>query len=365
LKNRIIIFGPPILDSEKLAGSSKGGYTRKMYLYLNKFKSEEFKIIPCFHTIRGQKKHFLFVFRPFVDVITYLKSVYTHKPQAVHILAQYRTAIIREWLIIRLSRFLGIAVVYEIKAGVFIEWYQDSNVFFKKMARYCILNSDAILGQGIPYVEFIKTTFNRDVLYFPNFVSTDELPAKINAKFGSNCLKILFVGYTIKEKGVYELIEASILSAELVPVELTIIGKETNEFKKWFDSKELPQNLKITISGVKSHEEVLEAYSQNDIFCYPSYYSGEGHSNSINEAMMFGLIIITSRAGFLGTVLDNESCFFLDRVSPEEIASKIIKIHKNKDKALIKSANAHKRLVDNFTSEIAFGKLVNVYRQIT
>ena len=365
MKRKILLFGPKLSSADRAYGGGTGGFTRNMSAYLNYFKSDAFEIEPSFHTIRGGSNLDFFVIRFFRDAFTFFKDISTQKPKGVHILAQYRTAIPREFMVVFISKLFSVPVLYEVKAGSFMSWFERTNVIFKSMMKYVLRNSHVVLSEGIPYLNYLKENFGVDAHYFPNYVPSDEVPKEVSQKLSERKIRVLFVGYAYKAKGVYELVEGCNLAAQNIPIELTLIGKESDEFKIWLDAQALEANLTINRLGVKPHHEVLEWFDKIDVYCYPTSHKGEGHNNSINEAMMMGVIIITTKQGFLGTVLSNDRAYFLDKISPEDIASTFEKIDKNRELSKNKAKASRDYLIDNFTSEVAYKKLNNHYKVLT
>lgn len=367
LKKKIMLYGPYV--SEKIIpgayGGGFGGYTRNMKAYLSHFKSDYFEMYPSFHTIRGQIKLDFFIIRFLIDTFKFTKDILFKKTDAVHIIAQYRSSTSRDFFVCFLSNVLNKPIIYEIKAGVFIEWYESTNTINKSMMKYIIKKANLILVEGKPYIKYIKSKFNKTSYYFPNYVPSAEIPKQVNIKLLNTHIDILFVGYCYKDKGIFELVEGCNLAAQNnVQINLSIIGHEHESFSKWMNTLTISKNLTIKRLGKKPHKEVINYFDKNDIYCYPTSHKSEGHNNTINEAMMMGLIIITTKKGFLGTVLDNSSAFFLKKINENEIAENIIYINKNRELAREKAEKAHGFLKSNYSSEIAYRKLEKYYRNL-
>jgi glycosyltransferase involved in cell wall biosynthesis len=367
-KQKVLLYGPGHLKKAKKGayGGGMGGYHRKMGLYLNFFRSDNFEMVPCYHSIKGQYRIGFFVVRFLIDIYAFLRDAWIVRPQVVHVLAQYRRAMPREFALVWLARLFGIKVVYELKAGVFVDWYKTTNSIFRGMAKYCVQKSDAVLGQGMPYVDFVKSELNQQNTFFhPNFVARPEIPEQVREKLNTETLKLLFVGFAYRDKGVFEMIEGCKIASDAVPIELTMIGMEHVEFQEWMDAFDTGDRLKVHRLGRMPHDEVLKAYDRHDIYLYPTRHGGEGHNNSINEAMMNAMVIITTRQGFLGTVLNPDIAYFLDEISPPAIAGQLIDIHTNRESAKKKSQNVRTHLLEHYTSEIAFERLETIYRKLT
>ncbi len=365
MKQKILLFGPRINNKKGSYGGGTGGFTRNMSAYLNFFEGDNFEIVPSFHTIRGASRLDFFVIRFFRDAFSFWRDIISVKPKGVHILAQYRMAIPREFMVVLMSKTFGKPVLYEIKAGAFMNWYKSTNTIFRKMMDFVLSNSKVVLSEGIPYLSFLKEEFNIEAHYFPNYVPSNEVPEKVPAKLSEESIKLLFVGYAYKDKGVFELIEGCNLASKNTLIELTLIGKESEPFTEWLNGLDLNENFKINRLGVKPHDFVLDYFNKVDVYCYPTRHGGEGHNNSINEAMMMGLVIITTRQGFLGTVLSDERAYFLNEISPSEISKTIEKIHEDREGSKKKATNSRKHLIENFTSNIAYEKLNNHYKVLT
>ncbi len=361
---RVLLFGPIVAHSDGAYGGGTGGYTRKMLLYLDWFKDQDFKIIPCYHSIRGQSKKKFLGLRLLKDLWTFLINLWKIKPRIIHILAQYRTAIYREFLVIFISRICRIPVVYEIKAGVFLTWFSTTGVLNKHLCLFCLKHSKIILCQGKSYVDFLTVNYPGKVYYHPNFVPLEEIPHTVNSKLEYPEIRILFVGYQFKEKGVFQLVEACLVVAKELQIELTFIGKEHPEFKSWLDSVKVPSSLKINRMGIIPHDKLHDYYQRNDIYCYPTTHSGEGHNNTINEAMMMGMVIVTTHQGFLPDILDPDSAYFLDDTSPISIAGCLVEISNERQIARKKAFKARQLLLANYTSQVAFDKLKTYYKRL-
>lgn len=367
MKKKILLYGPYVSTKtiKGAYGGGVGGYTRNMKAYLEHFTSDNFTIVPSFHTIRGQLKLDNFAVRMFVDMYRFVKSMLLEKPDAVHMVSQYRTATPREFFVFFVTKLFGKPFVFEIKAGVFTKWYKSTNGINQKMIQIIVKGSNLVLVEGKPYLDFVQKEFGTKSYYFPNFVPSKEIPVKVNKKLQQKIINILFVGYCYEGKGIFELIEGcNIACNNGVQINLSIIGQEHESFTNWVENLVFSEKLSLKRLGRQPHEEVLKRFSENDVYCYPTSHAGEGHNNTINEAMMMGLIIVTTKHGFLGSVLSENSAYFLNKVAAEEVSNTIILIDENRNIATEKANQAHQLLKRNYASEIAFAKLETHYTNL-
>ena len=368
MQHKILLVGPKInVSNKRVYGGGVGGYTRNMRVYLKYFRFNDFEITPCFHSVRGEiSLGFLNCpIRLFYDLSKLLYCYTKHNINGVHIMAQYRGAIVREVFVVMISNILGKPVLYEIKAGSFESTYNSGNGIYKFFIKYILKNSKIILVEGKPYINFLKNKFNKDSTYFPNVIPTDEIPSIIPSKLDTATAKILFIGFAYEGKGVFELYDAC---EELLlkghKIKLTIVGEIHEDFKRYIVNKYSGEFLNI--KGKLNHMKVLEQFQVNDIYCYPSKHPGEGHNNTINEALMSQMVICSSMNGFIGTFLDEDNSFPLNKVDVKEIVKRLNEIILNKDVAIDKSIKGRDLILSEFNTnniksilEKEYNKLLN------
>ena len=358
-----LLVGPKLNVSNAFYGSGKGGYTRNMEMYIKVFRSENFMLIPFFATVRKKNeiKLFSFPMRFFRDMVGFTCKLIMKRPQVVHILGQYRGSILRAvgWVV--LGKVFKKKIVYEIKAGQFISSIPKGGVK-RKFYEFILNNCDHLLVEGKVYKSYLAEKWNLESTYFPNVVADDEINVFKRDKKLKSPLRVLFVGFAYEGKGIISGLEA--LRKIEFPVHFSIIGGESDEFIDTLEHISFPSNITIDRMGIKSHSEVLEAMTNHDIYLYPSKHLGEGHNNTINEALMSEMIIISSKAGLLEEVL-NGVAFLLDEVTPSEIKYTLEFIHENQMEAMKKAELGKQKLVAEFTSGKLINTLERVYHVIT
>ena len=209
MKKKIILYGPPVgLNLKKAYGGGSGGYTRNMQVYLDEFVYDDIQIIPLFHSIDGQFNLSIFTlpFRLLYDFCTIFYNLLKIKPDGIHCLAQYRRAFPREFMLVFLAFIFRIPVLYEVKAGAFMDAYESGGKLYKRGIDFIIKHSKIILVEGKVYIHYIQEKFNKNSYYFPNIVKDSEVKNNINEKLQKDSISILFVGYCYRGKGVFELV---------------------------------------------------------------------------------------------------------------------------------------------------------------
>lgn len=362
----ILLYGPPF--GARASGTVRsGGYTRNMETYLSTFDTPDFTMTPVFHTVRGEKSGLvgLFPVRLIIDIWRIGAALAKGRPDAVHVLAIYNNALPREFFLSLMCALFRVPFIYDIKAGSFITLYRGRGPIYRWAMRSILRHSAAVLIEGETYRSFIKDEFSIDPYYFPNFIPDTDMDVQVPERLEGNGLKVVFAGYCYAGKGVFELVEGcDRLARRGIPVRLTFAGEESPDFRSYLDGRTLPEGLHIDRPGVLTKEGVRDAMVENDIFCFPSRHSGEGHSNAINEAMACGMVIVSTRVGFLETVVSADAGYFLDAGTPEEIERVLNLIVTDRQEARRRARHARERVGREFTSSRAISRLSEVYDRV-
>lgn len=117
----MLIVGPKCIADTGAYGGGMGGYTRNMSVYLSTLGGKDLELSPFYHSVRNRHRS-LFNSRPIrmmSDTLRFFAICVSHRPDAVHILAQYRSAIAREFVQVLICQMLRIPIGYDVKAGAF------------------------------------------------------------------------------------------------------------------------------------------------------------------------------------------------------------------------------------------------------
>lgn len=365
---RVLVFGPPFSQSlDRGSGGGIGGYTRNMEVYLHHLGSETVQLTPLFHTVRGQFTGFkaLFPVRLAIELWRAIFAIIRHRPHVVHCLARYREAIPREYLLATLCWMFRVPLVYDVKAGAFIDAYNHNGRTYRFLVDRVVARSAALLVEGQAYLPFIREKFGLEATYFPNFVPDAEVPECVPERLTGQLLRVLFVGFCHPDKGVYEVVNGCRKLAEQgIAIRLTMIGSEAPEFTTFFES--LPPLAGFTCArlGRQDHAHVRASMLLHDVFCFPSQHAGEGHSNAITEAMMSGMVIASSRVGFLEAVIEDRGGYFFENHSVDSVAATLLEIRTNPQQARERAQFAHEKVREYFTASVARARIGQVYHSV-
>ena len=109
---------------------------------------------------------YYFVITPFLLINALLK--YPKAP--VHIVGFYENQLLYEYMMYMISKFFCRKTVYELRNGTMAKTYHQHSWLYRKAMRKMIENSEAVLCQGLEFVDFIQKDWKANTIYYPNYI---------------------------------------------------------------------------------------------------------------------------------------------------------------------------------------------------
>ncbi|WP_434654706.1 glycogen synthase [Thermoanaerobacterium thermosaccharolyticum] len=182
-------------------------------------------------------------------------------------------------------------------------------------------------------------------------------------KYGIDGRYILFVGRISRQKGIIHLIDAVKYLPQDVKVVLCASSPDTEEIKIEMKEKvKLYPNI-IWIDKMVTKEEIIELYSNAEVFVCPSIYEPFGIINL--EAMACNTPVVASATGGIKeVVVDGETGFLVEPGNPEDLAEHIKKLLDDRELAATFGANGRKRVEEMFSWESIAKKTYDMYEDV-
>jgi len=184
-----------------------------------------------------------------------------------------------------------------------------------------IVLSESLKGNLSPFIHdtriFVLYNFVEDYLFLEKEGLNEALEKKP---------KIIFLSNLMKEKGIFDLLEAlKVLEEQNIDYEAKIAGnidiKHKDKIEEYFAKLK-----KAKYCGVVSGKEKKGLLTWGNIFVLPTYYEMEGQPISILEAMATrNIILTTEHAGIPDIFEEGINGFYVEKKNPLSIVSKIIK----------------------------------------
>lgn len=174
--------------------------------------------------------------------------------------------------------------------------------------------------------------------------------------------RVLFLSRLVREKGIYELIEAfRILLPDYPQLQLVIAGNGPEQGRLHTCIQQAGLADRVEFTGYVRGIEKVRVLKQAGLFVFPTYY-GEGCPVSLLEAMAAGLPVITTRAGGISHIVrDQENGLLLDEVTPETVAMAMRRLLDNRElREAMRSANTREAW-EKYSAPVVTRQFENLY----
>ena len=172
------------------------------------------------------------------------------------------------------------------------------------------------------------------------------LPSNIKNK------SFLFIGRLLKEKGIYEYIQAAKIVKQRYPdTKFVVLGSIDESNLGALSQDELSMLIADGIIDYPGQvDNVVDWIADSDVFVLPSYR--EGVPRSTQEAMAIGRAVITTDVpGCRETVVDGVNGFLVEKWNPEALAEKMIYFIENPEQIAIMGQESYKIAQEKFDAQ--------------
>lgn len=174
---------------------------------------------------------------------------------------------------------------------------------------------------------------------------------------------ILFVGRLIREKGVFDLLDAISLLRKKSPCRLLVVGDGPGAGAVKEKVVHLGLADCVTMTGYLKGKELSAAYRKSDILVLPTYWI-EGFPTVIAEAMSYGLPIVTTRTrGAADHLQEMVNALFVQPRASTALANVILTLLDDPDlRARMGRANREK--IKDFSPDVVAKHYLNALKKI-
>ena len=240
--------------------------------------------------------------------------------------------------------------------GTYNRWLEKKS--FKKALHIITLNEDLkekIIKYGISEEKISIISNGVDTKYFKfkelQSISNDEP------------IKLLYAGRLAVRKNVLMILKSLKFFSNL-DFTLDIVGKgeQENKLKRFVEKNDMGDMVKFL--GYKSGIDLLNSYSNSDVYVLPSFY--EGLPFTVLEAMAVGrACVIGNFSNADKLVVNNSNGFVVPVNGVESFVSVFKEVIKNKEKLKEFGENSHKKIIQEYSIEKTFEKVLNLFNKYT
>ena len=183
-------------------------------------------------------------------------------------------------------------------------------------------------------------------------------------RYGVRKPYVLFLGRLSRQKGIFDLVEAS--SRFPSEVKLVLVTGKADEGGIEEDlAREVERRKNIVwVNRMLGEEEVVAFYSSADVFVSPSTYEPFGIMNL--EAMACGTPLVSTRVGGIkDVVVHGETGLLVNPGRPSEIVDSVNRILSDRKLAENLGKRGRRRVEEEFSWEKVAEKTCTLYRSLT
>jgi glycosyltransferase involved in cell wall biosynthesis len=232
----------------------------------------------------------------------YIAALRSRRPDAVILFVAAGMSVADKGAMSWYARLHGVPVLMFPRGGPVLEACRRS--WMIRVAVRCAFGgARTILCQGEAWRRFAMETLGRapnDAPLVPNWTAGPELLALGRGRTArSGALRVLFVGWLDRTKGVAELLDAWRQLAPAATLRFAGEGDMSTAARRFVAENGLA--ARVEFLGWLDPGRLLEEYEAADIFVLPSW--SEGLPNAMIEAMASGLPVIVTTVGNIPAVL--------------------------------------------------------------
>lgn len=372
--NRIVLIGalPPPVAGQSIA-------FKLFYDYLQK-KNIAHLLIDIGGESAGRKdggftfNRFFSFIRPFTKSLCLL-NLFKKDICYLHI-AQSKMGFFRDLVFVLIAWLGRNKIVVHLHGGNYNNFYYQQNHFLRFLIRWVLNRSDKIivLSENLRNMFAFSESLNSKLYVVENGINTPAGYPPVNKKLELQTapINILYLSNMIESKGYLDLLYAGqeIKKKGLLNFKIIFCGKfylssnskyssedeAVKDFYSLVDSLSLRNHViwKKQVVGDEKWQEIKNSH----FFVLPTYYNNEGQPLSVIEAISQGCCVLATNYRAIPDLINQgKAGVFVDKKSPEDIASKVIDLLNNKDTFAEISREAVKHYEKNYTADRHLQKL--------
>ena len=264
------------------------------------------------------------------------------------------------FLFVRIGKLLGYKTTIYVKGGFTEEKFECFSKYLKNSYSKGLKKTDFAFYEGEEGANISKKVAPKtESVWIPNYVEDGFAPVT-NPNKPKGRFNLLYFGRIHEAKNVTLIVDVfNSLCEKYNNISLTIVGSGGSEYEKSVALKIDNSIYKKRICRIErtEHEKLKDILASHHFFIFPSVESQEGHSNSLNEAMSYGLVPVVSDNNFLPSIVGNDR-LVIHEMSAEAYASVIMDVIESGDYDKL-SHEIYNRIQQHFTQGVVEKKNKN------
>ena len=304
-------------------------------------------------------KLYIRFFNALKRLVKFIYLIISKKPDTVLIFSANGPSIYEKGTMVIFASLLIKNVILAPRGGPLdneIEHSYPLRMFIK-----CIFSqSKYIICQGEYWREIFSTFLPEKkiekLIVIPNWIDENQYNLNEEVTFENDGVNILFMGWIIEEKGIFDIFTAITLMNEITrKVNFYFLGDGSarKELIKLVDSGKYKFNF--FFPGWVYGKEKLRYLLNTDIFVLPSHF--EGLPNSLMEAMVCNIACIATNVGSVSDLIINgETGLLIEKKDCTKLALGLTSLIENKELRTTISKTGRDRILTNYSITSAINK---------
>ncbi len=349
-KRRVLVVGPGV--------DSKGGITAVIHNYGRSSFWAEFG---CTHfsSTRDGSRIFKLIYAIYRFGV-FLWTILSSRPTAISLHTSHGSSFYRKCGYLLAARMFFIPVVLHIHPAGFIDFYNGASPLCQRFVRLAARLSDRIVFLSIAQLEAFRPVYPQAKMA----VISNPVDISAFSEWRSDWRhmphQILYLGWIIREKGVYDLAAAIPRVVEEFPDASFVFGgtKELAKFRSLLAEQQLSAHAQVV--GWVEGDERLRLLRTSRVLVLPSY--SEGVPNVILEAMAARVPIVATPVGGVPSVVeDGITGVFVQPGDVAGISAAICRLLRDKEECEHLAENAYSEVSKKYDIEIIAEQLRQLY----
>lgn len=289
----------------------------------------------------------------FISLLRETRLIYIH--------TAVDTSFYRKSLFLIISILSNTPVLLHIHPAAFSTFVKQARKIKKKYILFLLHRVSVFIVLTQEMKGEIETMLpGKAVFVLRNPVSIQEMSREAEPR---SMNRLLYLGWYIREKGVYELVDAvGILKERGIQVGLDLYGtKGETQLKRYVQEKGVADMIQV--NRWIEHKEKVSALHTHTMLVLPSHT--EGIPNVILEAMATKTPIVATFVGGMKEILrDGENALIAEVNNPVDLSEKIFMLLKDKDLRTRLSDNAYRDATEKFDIGMIKEQFINIIESV-
>ena len=234
----------------------------------------------------------------------------------------------------------------------------------ERLYRMLFRGASVILLSRLLYPDIRKYVPEERVSYCPNGVSVPALDFSTALEM----TRILFLSNMIRSKGVSVLVDACrMLKERGIAFRCSLVGALSADYpgdSLIAEIREKGLEGCVSYEGPRYGEDKWKAFSEADVFAFPTFYPDECFPLVILEAMGAGLPVVTTTEGALPEMVrEGEEGFLCPKQDPEALADALARLLSDPDLRARMGENGRTRYETLFTLDRFERSIVDILKR--